>query len=129
MPLISRFMTVRDSPRCGLFYHAHYARQVLLVGEHANRGDARRARAQDAARVRFVDSADGDERERRERVRRLSQTFDAEGRAVGALRGRVEDGAEDCEVRAAVSRVARLVGRVRGDAYQKIFAEGASDDP
>src|SRR5438045_2036746 len=107
----------------------HLSREVLPVSEEANRGDARRACLDNVARVRFVDSADGDERERRERVRGLPQTFEAEGRAVGALRGRVEDGAEDCEVRAAVSRVARIVGRVRGDAYQKIFAEGASDDP
>src|SRR2546423_893961 len=105
------------------------SREVLPVGEKANRRDARRARAQDVARVLFVYAADGDERKRGERASGLAQRFDAEGRAVGALRGRVEDGAEDCEVRAAVPRAAQLCERVRGDAYQKIFAEGASDDP
>ena len=48
----------------------HLSREVLPVGEEANRRDARRACLDNVARVRFVDSADGDERERRERLSR-----------------------------------------------------------
>ena len=51
----------------------------------------------------------------------------AERGAVGSLRRRVEDGAEDGEVRASITRLACFVQRVRGDSCEKVRAEGCSD--
>src|ERR1700749_4167062 len=106
----------------------HSPREVLSVGEEPNRRDSFGPGGETFARVRLVNSAERDERERRERTRGLSQSFEPDGRAVGALRGRVEDGAKDREVRAAFARRARLPERVRRDSYQKILAERAAHD-
>ena len=49
----------------------HRARKVLSVGEEADAGDARRARAHNFGGVPFIDAAERDERERGEFARRL----------------------------------------------------------
>src|SRR5689334_4072509 len=99
----------------------HPPREVLSVGEESYRRDAFGPRPEAPAQVLFRDPAERDEREGRESARRLFEGLEADGRAVGALRGRVEDRAEDREVRAAPCRRARLLARVRRDAYQKLF--------
>src|SRR5689334_24633028 len=104
----------------------HRPRDILSVRKESYCGDPFGTRRETVARVLFRDAAERDERKRRERVRHLSQNFEPDGRAVRALRRRVEDWAEDREVRAARRRAARLFARVRRDAYQELFAEGAT---
>ena len=81
----------------------------MLFTEEANAGNAAGSGLKNRRRVLARDAAERNERKWLKGIHCFDKFFEADGWPINLFGGRLEDGAEDCEVCAAVARGVSLV--------------------